>query len=104
MIQVTRLTRRFSWLDHDGPLPITEGTIIRLAVEHLLSGGVNKPLCLWWSRTGAIPAVDRRWQFFLRRFEPLKTRRHQPHPALPRRDNTLWRRHDQQVCTPRRRR
>jgi hypothetical protein len=65
-----RLTRRAAWLDHDGPLPVIEGTVIRLAVEHLQSGGVNKPVWLWWSRTGATPAdVDRCWQAFLRRFD-----------------------------------
>ncbi len=64
-----RLTRRAAWLDHDGPLPIIEGTFIRLAVEHLPSGGVNKPVWLWWSGTGATAAdVDRCWQPFLRRF------------------------------------
>lgn len=39
-----RLTSRAAWADHDGPLPIIEGTVIRLRVEHLPSGGVNKPV------------------------------------------------------------
>ncbi|SMF78313.1 transposase [Streptomyces sp. Amel2xC10] len=39
-----RLTRRAAWLDHDGPLPIIEGTVIRLVVQKLPSGGDNKPL------------------------------------------------------------
>ena len=30
-----RLTHRGCWLDHDGELPIIEGTLIRLQVEHL---------------------------------------------------------------------
>ncbi|WSB38895.1 transposase [Streptomyces scopuliridis] len=65
-----RPTRRAAWLDHDGPLPLIEGTVIRLAVEHLPSGGVNKPVWLWWSGTGATTAdVDRCWQSFLRRFD-----------------------------------
>ncbi|MEV7713832.1 NF041680 family putative transposase [Streptomyces sp. NPDC088270] len=64
-----RLTRRAAWLDHDGPLPIIEGTVVRLAVEKLPSGGVNK-VWLWWSETGAAPDdVDRCWQSFLRRFD-----------------------------------
>ncbi len=47
-----------------------EGTIIRLVVEKLPSGGVNKPVWLWWSGTGATVAdVDRCWQSFLRRFD-----------------------------------
>jgi hypothetical protein len=41
-----RLTRRAAWIDHDGPLPIIEGTVIRLVVEKLPSGGVNKPVWL----------------------------------------------------------
>lgn len=40
-----RLTRRAAWLDHEGPLPIIEGTVIRLTLEKLPSGGVNKPVC-----------------------------------------------------------
>ncbi|MEV8418627.1 NF041680 family putative transposase [Streptomyces niveus] len=65
-----RLTRRAAWLDHGGPLPVIEGTVIRLVVEKLPSGGVNKPVWLWWSGTGATMAdVDRCWQSFLRRFD-----------------------------------
>lgn len=64
-----RLTRRAEWIDHDGPLPIIEGTVLRLVVEKMPSGGVNKPVWLWWSGTGATEAdVDRCWQSFLRRF------------------------------------
>lgn len=44
--------------------------MIRLAVEELPSGGVNRPVWLWWSRTSAVPNdVDRCWQSFLRRFD-----------------------------------
>ncbi|MFI8453738.1 NF041680 family putative transposase [Streptomyces erythrochromogenes] len=65
-----RLTRRAAWGDHEGPLPIIEGTVIRLTVAKLPSGGVNKPVWLWWSRTGArAQDVDRCWQAFLRRFD-----------------------------------
>lgn len=65
-----RLTRRAAWGNHDGPLPIIEGTVIRLTVAKLPSGGVNKPVWLWWSGTGATPEdVDRCWQAFLRRFD-----------------------------------
>lgn len=39
-------------------------------MEKLPSGGVNKPVWLWWSRTSATEAdVDRCWQSFLRRFD-----------------------------------
>lgn len=65
-----RLTQLPAWLEHDGPLPVIEGTVIRLTVEHLPSGGVNKPVWLWWSRTSATEAdVDRCRQAFLRRFD-----------------------------------
>ncbi len=30
-----RLTHRSAWLDHDGPLPVIAGTLIRLQVDHL---------------------------------------------------------------------
>ncbi|WP_435594430.1 hypothetical protein [Streptomyces panacea] len=37
-----RPTHRAAWLDHDGPLPVNEGTVIRLVVEKLPSGAVSK--------------------------------------------------------------
>jgi len=65
-----RLTHRGSWLDHEGELPIVEGTLIRLQVEHLPGDRDPKPVWLWSSATGASPAhVDRLWQAFLRRFD-----------------------------------
>ena len=65
-----RLTHRAAWLDHDGDLPVIEGTLIRLTVDYLPGDRDPKPVWLWWSRTGALPAdVDRCWQSFLRRFD-----------------------------------
>jgi len=65
-----RLTHRAAWLDHDGPLPVIEGTLIRLQVDHLPGDRDPKPVWLWSSRTGAAPEeVDRLWQAFLRRFD-----------------------------------
>ena len=65
-----RLTHRAAWLDHDGPLPVIDGTLIRLQVDHLPGDREPKPVWLWWSGTGAEPAdVDRCWQAFLRRFD-----------------------------------
>ncbi len=66
-----RLTHRAAWEDHsDGELPIIEGTLIRLKVDHLPGDRDPKPVWLWFSRTGAAPAdVDRLWQAFLRRFD-----------------------------------
>jgi DDE superfamily endonuclease len=65
-----RLTHRSAWLDHDGPLPVIEGTLIRLQVDHLPGDRDPKPVWLWCSATGAGPEqVNRLWQAFLRRFD-----------------------------------
>ena len=65
-----RLTHRAAWLDHDGPLPVIEGTLIRLQVDHLPGDRDPKPVWLWFSGTGAAPGdADRLWQAFLRRFD-----------------------------------
>jgi DDE superfamily endonuclease len=65
-----RLTHRAAWMDHDGPLPVIEGTLIRLHVDHLPGDRDPKPMWLWWSHASALPGdVDRCWQAFLRRFD-----------------------------------
>ena len=65
-----RLTRRACWLDHTGELPVIEGTLIQLQVEHLPGDRDPKPVWLWSSATGATAAeVNRWWQAFLRRFD-----------------------------------
>ncbi len=65
-----RLASRSAWLGHDGPLPVIEGTLIRLHVDHLPGDRDPKPIWLWSSATGAAPGeVDRLWQAFLRRFD-----------------------------------
>lgn len=65
-----RLTHRSSWLDHDGELPVIEGTLMRLKVEHLSKDRDAPPVWLWSSKTGATPDdVDRCRQVFLRRFD-----------------------------------
>ncbi|GAA3221906.1 hypothetical protein GCM10010468_47350 [Actinocorallia longicatena] len=64
-----RLTRRAAWIDFPDELPLIEGAVIRLQVDHLPSGGDPKPVWLWWSGTGAEADVDRLWQAFLRRFD-----------------------------------
>jgi hypothetical protein len=83
----SRLTHRAAWLDHDGPLPVIEGTLIRLQAGHLPGDRDPKPVWLWWSATGAPPAgVDHCWQAFLRRSGP---RTHLPDvQASPRLDRT----------------
>ncbi|MGW4801419.1 NF041680 family putative transposase, partial [Nonomuraea sp. NPDC004297] len=65
-----RLTHRAAWLDHQGELPILEGTLIRLQAERLPGNGEPKPVWLWSSRTGLTAGqVDRLWRAFLRRFD-----------------------------------
>jgi hypothetical protein len=65
-----KLTRRSAWAEHDGDLPIIEGTVIRLRVDRLPGDGTPKPVWLWFSGTAATAAeVDRLWQMFLRRFD-----------------------------------
>ncbi len=65
-----RLTHRGCWIDHHGELPVIEGTLIRLQVEHLPGDRNPKPVWLWSSITGATTDdVDRWWQAFLRRFD-----------------------------------
>jgi hypothetical protein len=65
-----RLTHRAAWLDHQGDLPVLEGTLICLTVERLPGDHDPKPVWLWSSRTGATPShVDRLWQAYLRRFD-----------------------------------
>lgn len=65
-----KLTHRSSWAAADGSLPIVEGTVIRLDIDHLPSGATPKPVWLWWSGTDATEAdSDRLWQAYLRRFD-----------------------------------
>jgi hypothetical protein len=64
------LARRDGWRDHTGPLPIIEGSIIRLTVERLPGTRTPKPVWLWHSRTNLTPtSTNRLWQAFLRRFD-----------------------------------
>ncbi|SDZ19378.1 DDE superfamily endonuclease [Geodermatophilus africanus] len=65
-----RLAHRGSWADHPGTLPIVEGTLIRLAVEHLPGQREAKPIWLWSSAPAdAEDEVTRCWQAYLRRFD-----------------------------------
>ncbi len=63
------LQQRAAWRNHPGKLPVIEGTVIRLQVDRLPSGGHPKPLWLWWSQpTATLADTDQVWQAFLRRF------------------------------------
>ncbi|MBL3671751.1 transposase, partial [Streptomyces sp. M2CJ-2] len=65
-----KLTTRSAWIDHTGELPLIEGTVIRLEVDHLPGGQDPLPVWLWSSKTGMTSEdVDLRWQAFLRRFD-----------------------------------
>ncbi len=66
-----RLARQRQWKDHPGPLPAIEGTLIRLAVDHLPGDRHPEPLWLWTTATPAAASageLNRTWQAFLRRF------------------------------------
>ena len=65
-----RLAHRDGWKDHEGELPVIEGTLIRLQVDHLPGQRDADPVWLWSSRAGATEEeVNRTWQAFLRRFD-----------------------------------
>ena len=65
-----QLARRAGWEHHEGELPVVEGTLIRLVVDHLPGQRDAEPVWLWSSRAGtADEEVDRAWQAFLRRFD-----------------------------------
>ncbi|RBY79932.1 transposase [Geodermatophilus sp. TF02-6] len=65
-----RLTHRGAWATHPGQLPIVEGTLIRLAVDHLPGARAAKPIWLWTSAVDAdADQVTRCWQAYLRRFD-----------------------------------
>jgi hypothetical protein len=65
-----RLTSRAGWEDHDGELPVIEGTLIRLHVSRLPGNRSAEPLWLW-TTTARLDdeTVNRSWQAFLRRFD-----------------------------------
>jgi hypothetical protein len=57
-----RLTHRGVRAEHDGEIPIIEGTVIRLQVDRPPGDGTPKPLWLWFSGIDAKAAdVDRLW-------------------------------------------
>jgi hypothetical protein len=65
-----RLARRSAWIDHVGELPVIDGTLIRLQVEHLPRERDPKPVWLWSSALDISAAhLDRLWHMFLRRFD-----------------------------------
>ena len=64
------LERRAAWADHAGPLPIIEGSIINITVDHLPGERAAKPMWLWCSDPEAAHAdLDWWWRSYLRRFD-----------------------------------
>ncbi len=69
-----RLTTRSAWIDHTGELPVINGMLIRLQVDHLPGGQYPLPVWLWSSKTGMTSGdIDLRWQAFLCRFDLERT-------------------------------
>ena len=70
-----RLTHRAAWLDHAGDLPVIEGTLIRLQVDHL-------PGERYLSRCGCGPPApalpQARWTGCGKRLAPLRPGTHLP--------------------------
>jgi hypothetical protein len=65
-----RLEHRGAWQDHEGELPVVEGTLVRLKVDHLPGQRNADPVWLWSSRAATTgEEVNRAWQAFLRRFD-----------------------------------
>jgi hypothetical protein len=66
-----KLESRGGWAEHTGELPIIEGTVVGLRVEHLPGNRDPRPVWLWVSKPvpdhGA--EVDHWWSMFLRRFD-----------------------------------
>ena len=65
-----KLYARGAWAGHDGKLPVIDGTLIQLTVDHLPHDHHPKPVWLWTSHaTASHGEVDTVWQAFLRRFD-----------------------------------
>ncbi len=65
-----RLASRAGWEHHDAELPVIDGTLIRLQVDHLPGNRDPEPLWLWTTAAAtAADTVNRTWQAFLRRFD-----------------------------------
>jgi hypothetical protein len=65
-----KLKARGAWDGHTGELPVTEGTLIQLTVDHLPHERHPKPVWLWTSDPAAdADEVNKCWQAFLRRFD-----------------------------------
>lgn len=65
-----KLEHRDAWAGHQGPMPIVEGTLIHIAVQHLPGDRDPKPMWLWFSDPDATACdLIRLWRTYLRRFD-----------------------------------
>ncbi|SDD80330.1 NF041680 family putative transposase [Glycomyces harbinensis] len=65
-----RLTQRSAWIDAGAQLPVLDGTLTRLTVDHLPHDGSPKPVWLWTSAAGLSETeLDGIWTGWLRRFD-----------------------------------
>lgn len=69
-----KLKRRGDWADHEGGIPIVEGTLVHLAVEYLPGNRAPRPLWLWQHSDPdtAVHDADRPWRIFLSRHRILR--------------------------------
>ena len=78
-----KLTSRVGWEDHDGPLPVIEGTLIRLHVtSHLPGYRALEPMWLWSSPPGRLTPARVRHGFRSIR-QTLPTLASAPKPGKP---------------------
>jgi len=65
------INRRGGWVDHDGELPIIEGTLLHVTVQHLPGDRAPKPMWLWTSAPEVTDSTQliRLLRIFLRRFD-----------------------------------
>ncbi|MFT4052514.1 MAG: NF041680 family putative transposase [Microbacterium sp.] len=66
-----KIASRGGWASHDGPLPVIEGTVIRLQVERLPGDRDPRPVWLWASKPTPDDRaeIDHWWSMYLRRFD-----------------------------------
>jgi hypothetical protein len=65
-----KVSRQGGWADHEGELPVIEGTVIRLEVDRLPGDRNPQPVWLWCSEPGGTDwDVDHWWSAYLRRFD-----------------------------------
>lgn len=69
--QHPKIESRGGWKDHDGQLPIIDGTVVGLTVEYLPGDRAPKPVWLWVSQPAPHSGeeMDHWWSMFIGRFD-----------------------------------